>query len=83
MKEATMPARKSAPATDHTGLSLFGHSEAEEALDGQPARVYDNQGSGLSEESGENYNEAHGRESKAPTSGGDRQAAYEALLSKK
>lgn len=72
---------KSVPAQDHTGESLFGPiSHAVEELDGAPAREYLNQGSGLSTESGLNYNEARGRKANAPTSGGDRQAAYDALL---
>lgn len=40
-----------------------------EAPDGEAPRTYDNRGSGLSEESGENYNEAHGRAADAPTKG--------------
>jgi hypothetical protein len=38
MKEAMMPARKSTPKTDHAKEGLFGHSEVEEAPDGQVSR---------------------------------------------
>lgn len=71
-----MPARKSRPAQDHTGESLYASSDAHPTLapDGEPARVYNNQGAGLTEVSGQNYNEAHGRVASAQTVGGDAHA---------
>ena len=71
-----MAARKSRPAQDHTGETLYGSPNAHPAIapDGEPARVYSNQGSGLTEVSGQNYNEAHGRVASAPTVGGDSHA---------
>ena len=57
------------PKTDHAAEGLFGASPIEEAPDGGTSRV--------------DYNKAHGRKVGAPLSGGDRQAAYDALLSPK
>lgn len=78
-----MPAHPSTPKTDHAAEGLHGASPAQEAPDGAPARSYDNTGNGLSAVSGQNYNTAHGRKANAPVSGGDRHAAYDALLSPK
>ena len=46
--------------------SMFGHSEVAPAPDGAASRAQ--------------YNKAVGRKADAPLSGGDRQAAYDALL---
>jgi hypothetical protein len=70
-----MPARKSQPAQDHTGESLFGLSTATEMPDGGADRQYDNQGDGLVHETSKNYNERYGRQSDAPTLGGPREKA--------
>jgi hypothetical protein len=58
-----MPAHSSTPKTDHAAEGLFGASPVQEAPDGAPARVYRNVGKGLSENSGQTYDEAHGRTS--------------------
>lgn len=58
-----MPAHPSTPKGDHAAEGLHGASPAQEAPDGAPARVYRNVGNGLSENSGQTYNEAHGRTS--------------------
>jgi hypothetical protein len=64
-----MPARSSVPAKDHTGQSLFGLATVDVEPDGAPAREYKNDGDGLSNVSGQNWNEAHGRIASSPTSG--------------
>jgi hypothetical protein len=73
-----MPARSSRPAQDHTGESLFGHSEVTEMPDAAPSRVYRNQGSGLSEASGLNYAAANGLRPDSSPSGGPRTSSKSA-----
>jgi hypothetical protein len=64
-----MPAHTSTPTTDHTGESLFGFGTVASEPDGAPAREYDNAGNGLSNATGQSYNEALGRVASSPTSG--------------